>query len=278
MGPCAVSALGIPPFGPPEHLSHALSALVADKTVVNLRSGAHDLDTCLASTAARVVTLATPGSSEAQCAEYDAQIRSSLERHHGIKSYNHSSLWCSAPSAATVRGKGGIVTFGQRIIDEGVPVPDADFFLWWQRRPHWLSGQLLDALKQNVREGKLRSTSRALVLFDMTQWVDAIDWEVSLEPNATWWRSSEFDERGRCNETIEERLAPQLNGTPISPVLLQKHRSICATRACGRWVAATFSLAADEPGSQQQHADIAPVRGRAAGRPLGNQSAAMCEK
>ena len=88
----------------------------------------------------------------------------------------------------------------------------------------WMNGPILALLRDTAAHGLIRPHAVATILFDLTQWRDAGEWQ-GMKRNATWWAEASFDERSVCLQKAPER-----------------HKPLCATRGCGVWVAAAFPL------------------------------------
>ena len=198
-GPCAAYAPGeSPPFQPPTALLLVIARLIRGADVVDLRPGL-GMAACLASHARSVTALVQTNSSK--CTELAAHVSAHAHTPHNV------SVRC--PHDFHVSG-----------------FPDADFYLWWQMIRFWDSGVIRRMLVSSSasRGGPIRRGARALVLYDMTQWRDAISWQ-DTRMNATWHKEVTFDDVAHCLATVEA-----------------SRQALCATRGNGSWIAATFDL------------------------------------
>ena len=59
----------------------------------------------------------------------------------------------------------------------------------------WMNGPILALLRDTAAHGLIRPHAVATILFDLTQWRDAGEWQ-GMKRNATWWAEASFDERG----------------------------------------------------------------------------------
>jgi hypothetical protein len=191
-----------PPFRPPVPMLTLLMREFAGKDVVDLRPTA-DAAACYPRLA-RSVTALVHHDNSSMCRE--------LEQH------------------ASSRTRGGNYTAHCNIdYHTKAALPDADAFVWWQQLRFWDNGQLLSLLRSRPQ----RPGAVAMILFDMTQWRDAGNFQ-AMKKNATWWYEILFDERAHC-----------LRYTTSAPERL-RHQGLCTGksggRACGAWVAARFAL------------------------------------
>ena len=208
--PCSGLLLDAPPARAPIGLLRVLAHLFKDKDVVDLRPTA-DADACYSHSARSVVAFGVVGN-DSECSAYEAAVG----RHNVI----HAQL-------SVVCGKD---------FRRDLP-PDGDIFTWWQRLPMWANGAVLNLLKGAVARGAIRPSAHALILYDLTSWRDAGDWQ-HAQSDATWWHQSSFDERRECLATMAERHRPLCMSTMTS-------KGLNPGRACGRWAAGLFPLNAN---------------------------------
>lgn len=164
------------------------------------------LDTapCYASTA-KSLTALTSDNNETHCAEAEAHVQAVLT---GVAAGGKFHAKCGT--------------------DFRQGVPSADYYLWWSRLPLWHNGEILSNLRAAAAKGAIRSGGRAAILYDMTQWRDAGQWQnMDCEKNASFIRKVDFNDTARCfaNENV-----------------LARHKPLCATRSTGAWNVAVFEL------------------------------------
>ena len=187
------------PFVPPASLLLVLARVVKGAEVVDLRPSA-GVAHCLSS-AAKAYTALSVGSLNAS-------------RCHALEDAVHPEEQISESHTFACRENYDFHKHG---------IPDADYIMWWQMLRFWTTPTVFSYLAHAGRHDRIRKTAHALLLFDMTQWRDAIDWQ-NVHMNATWHTQVAFDETELC---------------------LARHPTkaeLCNTRANGSWIAATFPL------------------------------------
>ena len=214
--------INAPPSRAPVALLHVLAhSLFVGKDVVDLRPQA-DSDACYAHTAKSLLAVHTamprpcPTNSlcnaSTSCEDYQTHIR----QQHGHTRY---SAVCSDFRSTRV-------------------VPDGDYYIWWQRQPYWANGLIVGLLRDAQAHGQIRSSARAVIMYDLTMWRDAADWQTA-QLSAIWHETVAFDEREACLR----------QPWPDHP---EKYRPLCRAvepgskavggRACGMWAAAVYPL------------------------------------
>ena len=213
-----------PPSRPPLALLRVIAHRVAGLDVVDLRPST-DVASCLAHTAASFRAL-NPSSNLTVCAEFEARAR----QHHAGRAANLSVVGCGS--------------------DYHRGVPDADIYLWWQRLPGWTVGGTLSLLRGFAAGGHIRASAHAIIMFDLTSWRDAGDWQ-HMDSQATWWTQVAFDERVACARTLPESYHQPLCHSKTTP------KGVDPGRACGMWAAGAFALApAVWPTSREQQQEL----------------------
>ena len=218
--PChqhAQHMLESPPFRPPLAMLELLGSTLASKDVVDLRP-TRDAAACLGARVSSLIAL-VHSDNETVCealeqhatGEFQQPIRHADQPAHNVSALCHRDFHLQSHLPG-----------------------DADVFLWWQAQRFWSTHPILAYLRKSAAEGHLtRPKAAAIIMFDMTNWRDAGEWQ-ALKRNATWWHEVAFDERSQCMATAPER-----------------HRPICSARACGTWLAASFPLrATDSPAAK----------------------------
>ena len=211
--PCTNNVATAPDAEPALLLKH-VSHLIRGADVMDLRPG-FDSAACFASFAKSLIAMNRPLNAS-RCVEMDAYVAA-----HAHKLHEHTpNFTCSNDEYFALVGKSVEAVSQTRL-------PDMDVYLWWQRMPFWSTAALLEILRRAAAKGDIRHTARALVLFDMTQWRDAIS-EQSLHANATWTSGHVlFDEVEECISRHDESAKSQV---------------LCHGRANGSWIASMFAL------------------------------------
>ena len=191
--------MAAPPLRPPQNLLTVISSRVSGRDVVDLRPTL-DSTSCLSHRSGSLVALMNTAN-ESSCQDFETFVH---------KAGGHQfSVMCGH--------------------DYHRSVPDGDVYLWWQQTKFWINGAALALLQSQVVAGKIRASAEALIMFDMTSWRDAGDWQ-HMRPRVTWWHQVSFDEREQCKANLAER-----------------HHTLCSSgRACGQWIVAAFPLNASQ--------------------------------
>lgn len=208
------------PFSPPTAVLLVLAHLVKDRDVVDLRP-ALSSSSCLASTARSLTSLVHMNQS--RCDELATYVseHSAFSQQHGEEQqerktrrlFEHQTVQQSANYS--VRCMHDYHAHG---------FPDADYYVWWQMLRFWDNGAIKRLLSGASDRGAIRRGASALLMYDMTQWRDAIDWQ-STGSSATWHKEVPFDNVEHCLETAPE-----------------KHAAVCRQRGNGTWIVASFNV------------------------------------
>lgn len=208
------STLEAPPFRPPHAMLAMLaSEVLAGQDVVDLRPTI-DAAGCYSHRARSVQALVHPNHNATVCEQLEDHVRAERSRHHDQQQH---TIMSARLNYTALCGR----DFRARPAD----VPDGDLFLWWQQQRYWDHGAILGILRDRVSQGAIRRSANAIIMFDMTQWRDAGQWQ-GMKGQATWWHETAFDEREACRTLLPT----------------ERPQSICAGRACGTWLAARFPL------------------------------------
>jgi hypothetical protein len=238
------AAIEAPPFRPPARLLGLLtSERMAGRDVVDLRPTV-DAAACYPRLARSVQALVHTDN-DTFCEE--------LERHAAERHGANFSAAC------------------HRDFHRPEHLPDGDIFVWWQMQKFWSTGAILAFLRARAEANAIRPNAVAMVLFDMTQWRDAAEFQ-AMKRDTTWWHEVAFDERQHCLSRVSDR-----------------HKPLCTTRACGSWIAASFPLHGETLKAGETRADklqltpdlshgAAGVPGHAEGSPNCSAAAAGASK
>ena len=206
------------PERPPLTLLHGMARYVEGKAVVDIRPTT-DVAVCFLHSGAASVTAIYTAKNHTQCEGFEASVR--RQRRNA-----NFSVICSPT-------------------DYHAGVPDADVYVWWQRLPGWTVGGTLSLLRGFVASGRIRSSAHALIMFDLTSWRDAGDWQ-KRDMMSVWWFQAAFDERVQCSRL---GLPPKYQSVCLATAGSSTGMKPTSGRACGRWAVGAFPLVSSDSGS-----------------------------
>lgn len=112
----------------------------------------------------------------------------------------------------------------------------ADVYTWWQQAPHLTNSEALRHLRAAQRQGKIRATAEAVMLFDHSWPEDTRSWS-KLQPHVAWHTSVAYDERDTCRALTPDAPADAAGG----PSRAHPDRKWCY-RAAGTFTIASIPI------------------------------------